>query len=418
MKLKIVSLLLLLFLVSCFSTRDLSSTNMVSYYKPTEHMTHPEFVLENQSDSSLKVYIRIKPDEFLFVRQTDETFKSFINVVAEVVTSYESLKTLDSASARFALDMTDKSKQKLLSLSLPVRHSGLLLVRITMFDLNRNSSDDFFVPLDREASPSRNDFLLCGKSGQPLFRNYLSSTDTFRLNYKNRELDSAWCRYYHREFILAPPPYTFDMHEEFVYAPDSLFKIAVNDSNGIVLPNEGFYQFQIDTSNYTGFTIYRFTSGFPSVVSPAQMIEALRYLLTKREYETMKTNPNLKAAVDEFWLSRGGGAEKTRALIKKYYGRVQEANRLFTSYTEGWRTDRGMIYIIFGMPTTINLGAESESWIYGTAGSSLAVNFFFTKVNNPFTYNDYTLSRTPIYEANWYRAVETWRQGRAYNSFN
>ena len=77
-----------------------------------------------------------------------------------------------------------------------------------------------------------------------------------------------------------------------------------------------------------------------------------------------------------------------------------------------------MIYVIFGSPTTLYLGAESETWIYGTPNSALALNFFFTKVNNPFTPNDMTLSRAPIYESNWYRAVETWRQGRAFNSFN
>ena len=116
--------------------------------------------------------------------------------------------------------------------------------------------------------------------------------------------------------------------------------------------------------------------------------------------------------------SHGGNQEKTRSLIKKYYGRVIEANKYFSSYTEGWRTDRGMIYILFGSPGTVYKSAESESWIYGTPNSTLALNFFFIKVNNPFTDNDYTLSRSPTYESSWYRAVEIWRQGRVYNSFN
>jgi hypothetical protein len=84
---------------------------------------------------------------------------------------------------------------------------------------------------------------------------------------------------------------------------------------------------------------------------------------------------------------------------------------------EGWQTDRGMIYIIFGSPGTIYRSDESESWIYGTPNSTLALNFFFVKVKNPFTENDFTLTRSPSYESNWYRAVEIWRQGRAYNSF-
>jgi hypothetical protein len=39
-------------------------------------------------------------------------------------------------------------------------------------------------------------------------------------------------------------------------------------------------------------------------------------------------------------------------------------------------------------------------------------------VVNPFTDNDFTLSRAPVYESHWYRAVDIWRSGRAYNSVN
>ena len=43
----------------------------------------------------------------------------------------------------------------------------------------------------------------------------------------------------------------------------------------------------------------------------------------------MQKSVNLKAAVDNFWLARGGSEEKTRALIRKFYGRVQDANKFF-----------------------------------------------------------------------------------------
>jgi GWxTD domain-containing protein len=146
------------------------------------------------------------------------------------------------------------------------------------------------------------------------------------------------------------------------------------------------------------------------------MLEAVRYITSRREYDEMMENPNLRNAIDGFWISRGGNAEKSRLLIRHYYNRVQEANTLFTSFVEGWRTDRGMIYIVFGIPNTVYRNSSTETWIYGTPNSTLALNFLFTRVNNPFSDNDLVLSRSPIYESNWYRAVETWRQGRAYNS--
>jgi hypothetical protein len=57
----------------------------------------------------------------------------------------------------------------------------------------------------------------------------------------------------------------------------------------------------------------------------------------------------------------------------------------------------------------------SESWTYGSPSNALSLNFLFTKVNNPFSDNDFTLNRSPIYEGFWYRAVDVWRQGRVYN---
>ena len=184
----------------------------------------------------------------------------------------------------------------------------------------------------------------------------------------------------------------------------------------MILPKEGFYHLQIDTTVKEGFTIYRYGTTFPNVTTPTQMLESVRYLTSKREYEEMKSNPAIRNAIDAFWIDRGGNPEKTRVLIRKYYTRVQEANSLFTSFIEGWKTDRGMIYIVFGSPNTVYRNSSTETWIYGTPNSTLALNFMFTRVNNPFSDNDLVLSRSPIYESNWYRAVESLRQGRAYNS--
>jgi GWxTD domain-containing protein len=145
------------------------------------------------------------------------------------------------------------------------------------------------------------------------------------------------------------------------------------------------------------------------------MIEAVRYLTTKKEFDGLVSSPDKKTAIEKLWVEFGGNPDRTRLLIKKYYTRVQEANKYFSSYTEGWRTDRGMTYIIFGKPTNVYKSSVSESWTYGQPSNALSLNFLFTKVLNPFTDNDFSLTRSPIYEGFWYRAVDVWRQGRAYN---
>jgi hypothetical protein len=94
---------------------------------------------------------------------------------------------------------------------------------------------------------------------------------------------------------------------------------------------------------------------------------------------------------------------------------VEQANRKFTSYTEGWKTDRGMIWIIFGEPAVIETKENYISWLYKDRSNNFSLRYNFIKINNPFTDNDYWLERNISYKLVWYDAIETWRQGRVYS---
>ena len=398
--------------------RDMSTMNMASVYRMSDQKYHPEFVAFNESDSTVQLFLKVLPGEFLFTRQSDDQFRATISVHSEIIGSYELGKIIDSTTSEFSFELNEKSDSKILSTYIPLKITGTFLIHCFITDKNKGTYDDYFISLDRISKPSRQDFLVTDMKNSPLFRNFLYPLDTVNIIYKDRSLNNLWCKYYNREFPLAAPPFSFDIHSDFNYNPDSVFQLTNKQNKGLVFEKEGFYHFLTDTIGKTGLTLFRFYTGFPDITSPKYMIEALRYLTNKKEFEEMKNSSTPKSLVDNFWLTHGGNEEKTRNLIKKYYGRVREANKYFSSFTEGWRTDRGMIYIIFGSPGTVYKSAESESWIYGTPNSALALNFFFVKVNNPFTENDYLLSRSPIYESNWYRAVEIWRQGRAYNNLN
>jgi GWxTD domain-containing protein len=296
----------------------------------------------------------------------------------------------------------------------PQTTGNTLLLIVTIQDINRNSEEEFFVNVNNGSPFNRQAFLVhSAHDSLPLFRNFLTEKDTVVVTYRNNSVKNLYVNYYKRNFPLAAPPFSFDIYQAFDYKPDSIF--LFNSDSLLILPNEGFYFFQADTADKNGLTLFRFSNSFPAVNTSDQMVESVRYLTTKKEYEAMKLNENKKEAIERFWLDIGNNADRTRNLIRKYYSRVQEANRFFSSYMEGWRTDRGMIYIIFGKPNNVYKSANAESWIYGSPNNALSLNFFFVKVNNPFTDNDYSLRREPIYEGNWYRAVDVWRQGRVYN---
>ena len=128
----------------------------------------------------------------------------------------------------------------------------------------------------------------------------------------------------------------------------------------------------------------------------------------------MSSYKNFKTAVDSFWLYAGGSHDRARELVRKYYHRVEDANDFFSSYIEGWRTDRGLIYIVYGPPNIVYKSSNSENWVYGAENNFNSLTFSFLKVINPFTDNDYRLERSQFLKKSWFNSVEMWRQGRVH----
>jgi GWxTD domain-containing protein len=193
---------------------------------------------------------------------------------------------------------------------------------------------------------------------------------------------------------------------------DSIFVIDLqNGSSGNLLLNDpGIYFFQTDTNQQNGFSVYRFYSNFPLVTTPIQMLGPLQYITTKQEFAEMVNSKNTKSAIDNFWVKMTGNIDRAQELIRLFYNRVQEANVLFTSYKEGWKTDRGMIYLVLGEPYRVYRSATNETWYYGEDRNMLSVTMVFEKSTSRFSDNDYTLDRGVEYKDTWYNGVESWRK--------
>ena len=117
----------------------------------------------NQKDSSIQLFVKVIPAEFLYVRQSDEGFKSFLKVVLEVVRSYDDTRVLDSTSSVFTFDILDKSVAKIVNLNLPTKQVGDLMLRVVLYDLNKGAYEDYFVPLEIDNQATRNDFLFTNR---------------------------------------------------------------------------------------------------------------------------------------------------------------------------------------------------------------------------------------------------------------
>jgi GWxTD domain-containing protein len=87
-------------------------------------------------------------------------------------------------------------------------------------------------------------------------------------------------------------------------------------------------------------------------------IKQAKYIATSKEYDAMVNAPTLEEKqklFQEFWRKRSPGSGTQRnEKMEEYYSRVQYSNEHFSHFTEGWRTDMGMVYIILGAPSSVD----------------------------------------------------------------
>jgi len=87
-------------------------------------------------------------------------------------------------------------------------------------------------------------------------------------------------------------------------------------------------------------------------------VDQLRYITKDDEWSGLKeakTPEEKQKRFLEFWKKRDPNPNTPRnERMEEYYQRVEYANKHFSHYIEGWRTDMGMIYLIFGAPNNVD----------------------------------------------------------------
>jgi len=405
----IVSVLLIF---SC-RTGNLSTRNY-SYLYDKEILPYiPDCLALHKNDSVTTVFLKINSGNLLYTKEiNEEIFSASCSFKAELY-NYNDLNTLIDSSS-FTIKDNDNSRKTDLTgcIDIKAKIHGTYLLKITFTDLNKHSSVESFLNIYKENRFSGQNFMMTNADSQPFYKPWISSDEEFRIVSENKKIEKLFVRYYHLNFPIATPPFSEPDEQYFNFNADSVFTVKVDNGKTALLkfPQKGIYHFQTDSSKKDGFTVFRFDDDFPKVVSVTQMLQSLRYLTTRHEFEDLLTQKNKKDAIDNFWIETAGNTDRAKNLIKMYYNRVQDANLFFTSYLEGWKTDRGIIYIVYGTPNLIYRGKNVESWVYGEVKSMLSITFTFSKVENPFSDNDYILARSPLYKDGWYIEVQNWRR--------
>ncbi|MBP6976695.1 MAG: GWxTD domain-containing protein [Lentimicrobiaceae bacterium] len=407
-------LTLVLLLIHCAPVNKMSYSNLAYLYNPEQLDLHMDCMPYHSSDESTEFFFSFSLDDLLFEKESDkDDYLANFNVHFELFDFYNTRMLIDSGTRIYPdLVRNEPDRPFISSFPLKTRYPDKFVLNLTLTDMNRKHAYSTYSEILKSSVNSRQNFLLSDETGTLLFQPYLERDQEFRLMFNNPETPELFVHYYHRDFPIAGPPFLVADSVPFSHEPDSLFRVKLlrGETDLLRLKEEGIYLFRADTTLKEGFTLLRLHEGYPRIIHSVQMSYPLRYLTTRREYEKIETHPDTRQAVEDFWLKNAGNPDRAARMIKLYYTRVEQANRLFTSYQEGWKTDRGMIYIIYGDPTVVYRQQDTEQWIYGKEGNILSISFSFIRVNNPFTDNDFELERSADYKESWYIAVESWRR--------
>lgn len=250
-----------------------------------------------------------------------------------------------------------------------------------------------------------------GNTENLLSRNYVHTGELVSLKSLKKTSLPVFVSFYDHNFEPASSPMnTSPRSTPRSLKVDSTFQITTG--NPFSFNREGLYYFTTDTSKAEGIGILVTYDRYPKMTYPKQLIGPVQYMSTNTEIKNIQNADDPKKALDRYWLSlMNGHQDLAKSVIRSFYTRVEEANRLFTTYKEGWKTDKGMIYIILGNPDKVQRSKDREVWVYNQRGNANNINFTFNKRPNQFVDNHYELVRYVEYQPIWYPIVEAWRTG-------
>lgn len=411
-----VSLVLFAFLLSSCGTTRLVNQNLSENYDFRESILHPQFVVHHENDSISKIYIELSKNEILYKKNESGNYTGIIKISCSLFSSYESKTFIDTTVRIFSDSSPENDAFIIFNLDFKTPEFSKYVLQVEVKDIHRNRNIISLIQVDKSNRQSAQWFMLMPPSIRvPMFRNYVRPGETFSIYTPGGEAKQMYVRCYHRNFPIAAPPFGDQTENRFNYAADSIYETVVGPSITMTLSEEGFYHFQSDTAIKPGFSVFCHGSDFPRLTDANQLIESLRYITTQHEYEKLRLARDKKAAIDQFWIDLAGNQDRAKTLIRKYYTRIQEANRLFTSFLDGWKTDRGLIFTVMGPPSSVFRTSNYEEWTYGNISNMNSITFTFERIYNPFCDNDYILRRSNYYEQIWYGMVDRWRQGVVIN---
>lgn len=378
---KITMLFIIIFLlnVSSFAQKEPYTVNKKNLGDAIYYQDFVNFFSDKPGLTRVDVFIQVPYKNVVFIK-SGEGFTAKYSVTASIFDSSKSLliieKTWNETINVIDYNMaTTKDNYNLSKRSFNLK-PGNYTVRTALQDLDSKKESTSEIPLivkDFSGKISMSDILLISKTENTqtgnsvvpnVSRNIPSSKDRVKIYFEvdskdsmntslsfNYKVTTADNKEIHNEkenknikpgvnqifFTMAEFPFDLGAY---------LITVTISDNQNKVIATS--------TKAY-----YSQTKGLPAVITDIdKAIAQTVYIATPDELHYMEDGKDVAEKTKrflEFWKKKDPSPNNDEnEVFDEYFRRVQYANENFSNYTEGWRSDRGMVFIILGAPNNID----------------------------------------------------------------
>ncbi len=357
---------------------DFSRINVSWQYDPQAEIQMQDRIVQN--GDSLTIFIR-----FRFKEAADWD----IDYLVQPNYSSEGHKKLKS----FKLDTLLSDPQSfILRLSFKKPNENLLVVKIF-----QEGAFYYYDIRLKNGSLSYPSILLIDGDGLPIFDNFLN---TSKFSWIGSE------QFHATEYIENSEPADPPMASMKALAPSILPDSTFEFSDSVTFTDNNFYVIREDSNALSGVTIVKVYPYYPEYKLLGELATSMHYILNEPERKSLRNSRNLKESFNSFWIKTYTTKFRARNAIRNYYNWIEQANKRFTDFKQGWKTDRGMIYIVYGVPDEVYRSDSEEEWFYDEGPS-----FEYTILSTFFSPETYALRRNLSHQKSWFEFIAAMRRG-------